>query len=87
MALHLWRWSCPLVAGGRAALAILPMIAKMDKIPSFWSLSCLAFVGLLANMALFRVFRGFKALSFVVCGIVRLGCFALIVGRFMCVSG
>ena len=44
-----------------AALAILPMLEKMGKIPSFWSLSYFALVGLLANMPLFRIFRGFLA--------------------------
>ena len=41
-----------------AALAILLMLAKMDEIPSFWSLSCFVFRGLLADMPLFSVLGG-----------------------------
>ena len=48
-------------AGGRGTLAILLTLAKMDKIPSFRPLTCLALGALSLNMALFRVFRGFLA--------------------------
>ena len=39
--------------------AILLTLAKMNEIPSFCPLYCFMLVALLANMALFRVFRGF----------------------------
>ena len=45
--------------GVPALCAILLTLAKMDKIPSFCPLACFAFGGLLANMALFRILRGF----------------------------
>ena len=53
--------ACPLVAGGQGTLAILLTSAKMDKIPAFRPLSCFACLGLLANMALFRILRAFLA--------------------------
>ena len=51
----------PTGAGDRGTLAILLTLAKMDKIPAFRPLSCFACLGLLANMALFRVLRAFLA--------------------------
>lgn len=43
----------------QGTLAILLTLAKMDRIPAFCPLSCFALVVLLANMALFRILRGF----------------------------
>ena len=63
-----------------AALAILLALAKMDKIPSFCPLSCFACGGLLANMPLFRNFRGFGGVLWLLCGFVLLACFAWLVG-------
>ena len=64
--LPLWLSLC---GGGRVhwvqlvqgTLAILLTLAKMDRIPAFCPLSCLALGGLCLNMALFRVFRAFLA--------------------------
>ena len=44
VALTLWRWWCPLVAGGRGTLAILLTLAKMDKNPSFRPFAAFAFL-------------------------------------------
>ena len=52
-------FACPLGAGGRGTLAILLTLAKMYGNTSFCPLYRSAVVALLANMALFRVFRGF----------------------------
>ena len=83
MALSLGRWWCPL----GATLAILLMLAKMNKIPSFCPSYCFALVGLLANMALFRIFRAFLE-GF---GVVVWVCVACVLcvacGAFVCVSG
>ena len=69
-----------------AALAILLTSAKMDKIPSFWSLSRFTSGALSLNIALFRVLRAFLA-GFVVvvwvC-IVRVLCVAC--AAFVCVN-
>ena len=62
----------------RAALAILLMLAKIDKIPSFRPLACFARGVSLANMALFRVLRAFLA---------RFGVFVWVcIGRVLCVA-
>ena len=79
--------ACPLVAGGRGTLAILLTSAKMDKIPAFRPLSCFALGAPLANMALFRVFRGFLG-GFMVRMWVCIGwvlCVACV--AFVCVRG
>ena len=49
----------PTWAAGRGFLAILLMLAKMDKIPPFGRFLALPLLCWLANMALFRVLRGF----------------------------
>ena len=53
----------------QGTLAILLTLAKMDKIPSLWSLSCFVLGVLLANMALFRVLKalleGFRVVVWV----------------------
>ena len=61
VALSLWRRWCPPIAGGQGTLAILLTLAKMDKIHSFCPFAAFALVVLLANMALFRILRGFLA--------------------------
>ena len=51
--------ACLLGACGRALCAILLTLAKMDKSLSFCMLSRFVLGASLANMALFRVLRGF----------------------------
>ena len=53
--------ACPLVQVCRLFDAILLMLAKMDEIPYLLSAACLTLVVLIANMALFRILRGFLA--------------------------
>ena len=85
MALSLGRWWCPLGAGGAGFCAILLTLAKMDKIPAFRPLSRFACLGLLANMALFRVLRGFLA-GFMVVVWVCVNCVLCVdCGAFVCV--
>ena len=74
-------------ACGRAALAILLTLAKMDGVPSFCLLPRFALVGLLANMVLFRVLRAFLA-WFMVFVWVCLACVLCVdCGAFVCVRG
>ena len=51
--------ACLLVQVCMPALAILLTLAKMERIPSFCPLSRFVLGASLANMALFRVLRGF----------------------------
>ena len=70
-----------------AALAILLALAKMNKIPSFGSLCRFAIGALLANMALFRVFRGILR-GFSCWMWVCIACVLCVAcGAFVCVSG
>lgn len=57
VALHLWRWWCPLVAGGALLLPLFGCVPSLS--PCLLSLSCFACGALHLNMALFRVLRGF----------------------------
>ena len=63
VALTLWRWWCPLVAGvpdsGPSGPAIGRLWSSGRVFPAFCPLSRFALVGLLANMPLFRVPRAF----------------------------
>ena len=56
MALTLGRWSCPLGAGLQA-FGVCPRFRGVFR--PFCPLSCFACGGLLANMALFRILKGF----------------------------
>ena len=69
-----------------AALAILLTLAKMDKIPAFRPLSCFACLGLLANMALFRVLRAFLARFGVVVRVCVGSVLCVACGAFVCVN-
>lgn len=64
LGLSWWRWWCPLGAGGQALGAVLSFCGVF---PAFRPLSRFALGVLLANMALFRVFRGFLARFVWVC--------------------
>ena len=56
VALSLGRWSCPLVSCGRVSVVVLSFRAVF---PAFCPLYCFMFGGLLANMLLFAILRGF----------------------------
>ena len=71
----------------QTALAILLMLAKMDKIPSFRPFAAFALGALPAYMALFRILRRFLA-GFGVRMCVCMGLVLCVVCRaFVCVSG
>ena len=59
VALHLWRWWCPLGAGGALLLPLFGCVPSLFSLPL--SLSCFACGALHLNMALFRVLRVFLA--------------------------
>ena len=76
--------ACPLVAGGGALCGFRTCLrlalVLWSCVPSFCPLCCFALVGLLANMALFRVLRAFLAgfMGFVCVCVVLVLCVACV---------
>ena len=58
----------------------VPALVLWSCVPSFCPFYRFVFGALLANMALFRVLKGFLAGFGCLCGFVLLGCFARLVG-------
>ena len=74
-------------AAGRGTLAILLTLAKMNKIPSLCPSYCFALVGLPANVALFRVLRGFNWVYRLFVGVCIACVLCVACGAFVCVRG
>ena len=73
--------------GGRAALAILLTLAKMDKIPSFCPLYCFALVAMPLKYAFIRILRAFIRVYGLLVWVCSSWVLCVACRAFVCVSG